>query len=255
MGKNDATNQETVMRFTRPHQRTRSRVAKLWVLTMGIGFLVVLSAPAANAGCQLLGCLTETLEDVTGVVEETAQDVVEVVDHTVDEGVDLVDDTLEVVSGGAEETVEETPKLVGETVEDTPKLVDDTVDDVTGSEDLPVPVSETDPGDEPVRGPGPDRSTGQEAPISTEVPPSLVAQGPVLDPTTAAPTQPRAVPSDPPGLLRRIGEAAALAARQLSFPLALSVIVVAFVLFQNYLDRKDPKLAVAPIAADVMKFE
>jgi hypothetical protein len=243
MGTNDATSKETVMRFTRPHRGARSRVAKLWVLTMGIGSLMVLSAPAAHAGCPLLdpGCLTETVEDVTGVVEETTGDVVEVLDHTVDEGVDLVEDNLEVVSGETGEAIEETPKVVG-----------DTVDDVTRSDDPPVPVSETDPDDKPV---GADRSPGREAPIGAVVTPTLVGEGPALDRPTVAPTRPTAVPSDPPGLLRRIGEAVAVAARQLSFPLALSVIVVAFVLFQNYLDRKDPKLAVAPIAADVMKFE
>lgn len=235
MGKNNVTSKEAVMRFTRPHRRARSRVAKLWVLTMGIGSLIVLSAPAAHAGCPLLdpGCLTDTVNDVTGVV-----------DHTVEGGVDLVEDTVKVVSGGAEETVEEAPKLVN-----------DTVDDVAGSDDPPVPVSETDPADEPVREDSPDRSPGRNAPTGAEAPSPLVDQGPVLDLTIVAPTRPRVVPSDPPGLLQRIGEAAGAVARQLSFPLALSVIVVAFVLFQNYLDRKDPKLAVAPIAADVMKFE
>jgi hypothetical protein len=45
------------------------------------------------------------------------------------------------------------------------------------------------------------------------------------------------------------------AARQLGFPLALAVIVVAFAMIQNYIDRKDPKLALAPIRPEVLRFE
>jgi hypothetical protein len=62
-------------------------------------------------------------------------------------------------------------------------------------------------------------------------------------------------PKDPPNLLGRIGGIAAEAARHLGFPLALALIVVAFVMVQNYLDRKDPKLALAPILPEVMRFE
>jgi hypothetical protein len=211
------------------------RITRLWVLTLGVGFVIALSAPAAHAGCPLLGCLTEAVEDVTEVVEDTAHGGVELVDDTVESVPELVDDT--------EKEVEEAPELVS-----------DTVDDVTNSEGPPVPVSETDPGDDPVRreqrsGP----SEGRAAPAGRESL-SPVSVTPLREPVVG-PVRPSTIRSSAPGLLERIGEAAAVAARQLSFPLALSLIVVAFVLFQNYLDRKDPKLAVAPIAADVMKFE
>jgi hypothetical protein len=223
------------------------RFAKLWVLTLGVGSLLVMSAPVAHADCPLLdpGCLTGTVDDVTGVVNDAVEDVVTVVEDTVDSGVDVVSDTVEVVTGVVEETVE--------TTSETPKLVTDTVDDVTGSGDPPVPVS---PGgtEEPGRKPRAERSAGTDTPITTLAPSARLTDA-QLERSAGAPVRPSSTPPDRPGLLERIGEAAGVAARQLSFPLALSLIVVAFVLFQNHLDRKDPKLAVAPIAADVMKFE
>jgi hypothetical protein len=68
------------------------------------------------------------------------------------------------------------------------------------------------------------------------------------------PTTPAAF-KDQPGPLGRIGEAAVEAAKRLGFPLALAVIVMAFAMIQNYLDRKDPKLALAPVGPEVMRFE
>jgi hypothetical protein len=57
-----------------------------------------------------------------------------------------------------------------------------------------------------------------------------------------------------PSLFGRIGGAAAEAARQVAFPLALALLVAAFLMVQNRLDRRDPKLAEAPIAPDVLRF-
>jgi hypothetical protein len=74
-------------------------------------------------------------------------------------------------------------------------------------------------------------------------------------------TTPATVPSTPaafkdqPGPFGRIGDAAVEAAKRLGFPLALALVVVAFAMFQNYLDRKDPKLALAPVGPEVMRFE
>jgi hypothetical protein len=41
----------------------------------------------------------------------------------------------------------------------------------------------------------------------------------------------------------------------LAFPLALALIVLLFVAVQNRIDRKDPKLALAPVAPDLLRFE
>jgi hypothetical protein len=238
------------MRFTKPHRRKGSRTVRLWVLTLGVGSLIFLSAPAAQAECPLLdpGCLIEAVEDVTELVQDTAGAGVELVEDTVEVVTVVVDktveDSVEVVTGVVDETVDDTEPVV--------KVVTDPVEDALREEEPPLPVSDPDGGAEPGRNQGLDRSDGRGAPVGEDTRPSLVGSPP--EPITV-PDRPSPTPSDAPGLLERIGGAAAEAARQLSFPMALSLIVVAFVLFQNYLDRKDPKLAVAPIAADVIKFE
>jgi len=58
------------------------------------------------------------------------------------------------------------------------------------------------------------------------------------------------VHSDPPGLIAEIGRVAAAAAEQVAFPLALALMVGAFLMVQNRIDRRDPKLALAPIDTD-----
>jgi hypothetical protein len=53
-----------------------------------------------------------------------------------------------------------------------------------------------------------------------------------------------------PGVIAEIGRVAAEAAEQVAFPLALALMVGAFLMVQNRIDRRDPKLALAPIDAD-----
>ena len=57
------------------------------------------------------------------------------------------------------------------------------------------------------------------------------------------------------GLLGRVGSQAVRAARQLTFPIALIVLALLFAAAQNRIDRNDPKLALAPIGPDVLRFE
>jgi hypothetical protein len=54
-----------------------------------------------------------------------------------------------------------------------------------------------------------------------------------------------------------LGFAAIETSRALAFPLGLSLVVAGFLLVQGYLDRRDPKLAVAPLDAkdDLVSFE
>jgi hypothetical protein len=43
-------------------------------------------------------------------------------------------------------------------------------------------------------------------------------------------------------------------ARTLAFPIVLIVLVIGFVLVQDRIDRRDPKLALAPVGADHLTF-
>lgn len=52
------------------------------------------------------------------------------------------------------------------------------------------------------------------------------------------------------GVIQQIGRVAAEAAQQAAFPLLLTLLVVAFLVGQNRIDSRDPKLALAPIDSD-----
>ena len=60
-----------------------------------------------------------------------------------------------------------------------------------------------------------------------------------------------------PSLLERVTDGVIEAVRQFSFPLFLAVGVGAFLLMQSRIDRKDPKLAIAPVDArdDLVVFD
>lgn len=53
-----------------------------------------------------------------------------------------------------------------------------------------------------------------------------------------------------PGLFDRVGEVSVEVAKKLAFPLALLLLVAGFLVIHNRIDRKDPKLAHAPVNAD-----
>ncbi|HEV3472510.1 MAG TPA: hypothetical protein VG408_04805, partial [Actinomycetota bacterium] len=52
------------------------------------------------------------------------------------------------------------------------------------------------------------------------------------------------------GVIQQIGRVAAEAAQQAAFPLVLTLLVGAFLIGQNRIDRRDPKLAMAPIDSE-----
>jgi len=58
-----------------------------------------------------------------------------------------------------------------------------------------------------------------------------------------------------PGLPHRIAATAARAAKSLAIVLVLLLAAVGFVLIQDRLDKKDPRLALAPLQSDVERFD
>ncbi|MDQ3963122.1 MAG: hypothetical protein M3277_04305 [Actinomycetota bacterium] len=54
----------------------------------------------------------------------------------------------------------------------------------------------------------------------------------------------------PAGVIQQIGRVAAEAAQRAAFPLVLILLVGAFLIGQNRIDRRDPKLAMAPVDSD-----
>ena len=67
---------------------------------------------------------------------------------------------------------------------------------------------------------------------------------------------PVADPSDPISRLQELAKFAAEAVKTFAFPLLLAILVIAFLLVQHWIDKKDPKLAMAPVHSnhDLTKF-
>jgi hypothetical protein len=173
-------------------------------------------------------------------------------------GQDTVDDTIGQVF----------PDPVGDEVDPVVDAADpvvhDTVDTIDGLlDDVPV--------DPPVGGGGGTRGGGRGDQTA------LGREGPGNGAGPAAPRGPNATgrtlggsrfrtPAAPidtvvgdarpkePSLGERLGQAIGGAARSLAVVLGLLSLVGGFVLIQNHLDRKDPRLALAPIESDVVSF-
>jgi hypothetical protein len=71
------------------------------------------------------------------------------------------------------------------------------------------------------------------------------AEAPVISLSNSSLVQP---PGD--SVVSQIGRIAAEAAKQMAFPMLLTLLVVGFLFAQNRIDRSDPKLALAPVESD-----
>ena len=198
--------------------------------------------------------------------------VVETVEDTVQGATETVEDTVEETTGEAE-TVEETVETVEETVEsvtgDGGETVDETVAAGIGSVGNAIggPSQPTDPGTGPVppgvdpapsggdgAGHGSDGngSSGGDGSIGT--PPGGFAGPFALDPPALGTELVNETVPAPRGFLGGLAGPVAEIASRIAFPLALAVLVMLFIAFQNRLDRRDPKLALAATSPDVLRF-
>jgi hypothetical protein len=210
----------------RTHVGGRATVAAVFLL-------LVLASPAAAEPCALVDpeCVTETVAETVETVKETAGSTTETVDETVEDGTEVVGDTASGVIG----------------------TVKDTVDGLLGRGGDPDPGGGDRGGDRGdrsgVRGPagnGHRRARGlathRSEPRDLSVDTAFSGEGTVLDWPTLHPPE--------AGALRGAAGAATLA-----FPILLASMVLAFLTIQNHLDRKDPRLASAPLGPDLLTFE
>jgi hypothetical protein len=201
--------------------------ARLPAIVMAVGLFLVLLAPMAFADCALTdpACTTD---QATNTVTDTA--------------------------GGAGDTVDGTVTPVKDKADEAVKQVTDTVNGILHPGGTPTPTPTPTGGGG--GGSGGSGANGRRAAGSSSGVGAVNRETiPGASITTAPPTRPVAEKTaHGPSLAGRIGEAAAEAVKQVAFPLALALIVVAFLLLQNRLDRRDPKLASAPITPDVLRF-
>jgi hypothetical protein len=62
------------------------------------------------------------------------------------------------------------------------------------------------------------------------------------------------VPRDLSNTFRSFVTGAVKLARTVAFPIALALLVIGFLLVQGWIDRKDPKLALAPVGSEYLTF-
>jgi len=236
-------------------RRRRPTVRGTFATRLGIACLMVgstlvlMSAPAMACPVTDLTCLPETTASpVTAVTDTTS---------AVDQTTTTVKETAAAVTDQASKTVEPVTDAVKGILGQAPDPPDPTgiLPDVLGSTVAPPSGSgPTEPGgNRTATGPGGGKSRTNGGAVSSLTFGRGPVIGPVAAPISSTPAVSRKIPRQ--GLFDRIGSLAIQAAKELAFPLALAVIVLLFVAVQNRIDRKDPKLALAPITPDLLRFE
>ena len=213
---------------------------------------VLMSVPAMACPVTDLNCVVadpvsavqDTVDQTTQTVEETAATVTDQVNETVEP----VTDTVKGVLGQVPDPPD--PGVIDDPTGILPDVLGSTVAQPSG------PGATKPGGNGTATGPGGGNSRtagGGGGAVS----PSSFGRGPVIGPVAApissTPVVSLTIPRQ--GLFERIGSLAIQTAKDLAFPLALAVIVLLFVAVQNRIDRKDPKLALAPVAPDLLRFE
>jgi hypothetical protein len=233
------------MRSAAASSRARERtfgtsLRALLLLAIGASF-VVAAAPAR--GCPLTdpGCVIGTVDDVVEPVTEVTDPVVDQVDQVVDPVTEAPDPVVGTIGG------------VINGVEDTVGPIVDVTEPAQGDSHV---------GPDPRTGPGAPRSdsgngrsdVGTGSFVESPIPPPALVGGafiPNLD--SVRPVSDVRIGASPP--TERSGVSFENVVKGLiAFPLALALIVGAFLLAQNRLDRRDPRLALAPVGPDVLDF-
>ena len=233
------------MRSAAASSRARERtfgtsLRALLLLAIGAS-LVVAAAPAR--GCPLTdpGCVIETVDDVVEPVTEVTDPVVDQVDQVVDPVTEAPDPVVGTIGGA----------ING--VEDTVGPIVDVTEPAQGDSDV---------GPDPRTGPGAPRSdsgngrsdVGSGGFVERPIPPPALVGGAFIPSLgSVRPISDVRFGASPP--TERSGVSFENVVKGLvAFPLALGLIVGAFLLAQNRLDRRDPRLALAPVGPDVLDF-
>jgi len=222
---------------------------------------VLMSPPAMACPVTDLTCLPETTASPVTAVTDTTTEVGATATGVVEQATGTAEKTAAAVTDQANKAVKPVTDAVTGIIGQTPDT--GVIDDPTGI--LPDVLGSTvaqpsDPGatelggNRPTTGPSGGKSRTDGGAVTL---PSSFGRGPVIGPVaqriSSTPAVSRTIPRG--GLFDRIGPLAIQAAKELAFPLALAVIVLLFVAVQNRIDRKDPKLALAPVTPDLLRFE
>jgi len=226
------------MRSASSSSRAEEGLPNRAVVVLAVGAFFLVMAPAARADCLVTNpsCVIET-------VEEVVDPATEVTDPVLEEVTEVTDPVVGRVGGLVENVVEET---VGPIIDEVGAPVPGPSVEVTENPSPGVPP--VDPDDRRV---DVERSSIVERTIPT---PALVGSPfvPNMPNLELSPTDEARIGPTPPA--ERSGLSFADVVKGLTFPLALALIVGAFLLAQDRIDRRDPRLALAPLGPDILPF-
>jgi len=208
------------------------------VVVLAAGAIFMVMAPAARADCLVTdpSCAIETVEEV-------------------------VDPSTEVTDPVPEQVTEVTDPVVGTAGGLVENVVEETVGPIIDEVEAPVPgpsveiTEDPSPGVPPVDPDDPRVDVGRGSIVDRTIPaPALVGSPfvPNMPNLELSPTDEARIGPTPPA--ERSGLSLADVVKGLTFPLALALIVGAFLLAQDRIDRHDPRLALAPLGPDILPF-
>jgi hypothetical protein len=252
----------------------RRLIRRVLIVSVFACLTLVAAAPMANADpCPPLD-LSCTIQDTTTTAGQVLEDTTTTAGQVLDDTTTTAGQVLEDTTTTAGQVLDDTTTTVGEVLDDTTTTVGGVVGGGgpvvgglpgvppgTGGQpsqggsdppaDQPVPPGGGSPGggDDTQVGP----STGTQAgPLGPAVGPGLVAATSIEAGVDAGITG-RSHVRFLDGGLGSLPSGAWLA-RTLAFPMFLIMLVIGFVLVQDRIDRRDPKLALAPVGADQLTF-
>lgn len=210
---------------------------------------IALSVPVAAAEpCSVL--------DLSCVVDQTSGTVGDTVDETAGTVGDTVEQTGGTVGGVVGGTLGDTVEQVTETMGGALDQVSGTVGGVLSGVGPTGGTTTTDPGGQTGGAPG-GGGGGTQPPAGggSGVPSTAGMAGPA-DQASIRSGNGSASPSQGPTVRDpRTGLGSTLSlAQTVAFPLTLILIVLGFLSVQDRIDRKDPKLALAPVGSDYLTF-
>ncbi|MDQ3956504.1 MAG: hypothetical protein M3285_13250 [Actinomycetota bacterium] len=214
------------------------------------------ACPITNPSCTIENA-QRTVDDTVTRVKDTAGDVTDTADETVHK--------VEETAGNTVDEVKETTGKVTDTIDKTTDQVINPTDPTTPT----TPTVNPDKPGQPNKGPGNagprDRVKGHQrtrpdgrdrrssdGPLNGLRDPRLATNFSREPGTVAVTDTSVSMPRRP---LESLGRAAVEALKKFAFPLLMTLAVGAFLLVQSRIDRRDPKLAFAPVDYDMLGFE
>ena len=203
------------------------------VVAVGASFMVMALAARADCSPAATSCVIDT-------VEEVVDPATEITDPVPEEVTEVTDPVVGTVGGLADNVVDET---VGPIIDEVEETVPGPFVEIN---EPPAPGAPSDdPATEPV-------DVGRSSFVGRTVPVPALAGSPFLPNLELSSADEARIGPTPPA--EQSGLSLEDVVKGLTFPLALALIVGAFLLAQDRIDRRDPRLALAPLGPDILPF-